>query len=175
MNGADKVQLHQNPVFREEMIRGYLLKKLNADTAEAFESHYLSCDDCFEELRVAEVLMAGLKQHKVELRRIHDVLVLQFVGPAQLTRQSFELQELQRVFQQKDTKVLIDLGRVIKIDSAGLGQLMSHYSHVVKNQGMLKLLNPTAEVQTLLRLTRIDSVLETYHDERQALQSFEHA
>ena len=175
MNGADKVQLHQNPVFREEMIRDYLLKKLDTDTAEAFESHYLSCDDCFEELRVAQILMTGLGQSKVELRRVQDVLVLQFAGPAQLTRQSFELEELQRVFQQKDTKVLIDLGRVIKIYSAGLGQLMSHYSHVVKKQGMLKLLNPSPEVQTLLRLTRIDSVLETYHDERQALQSFEHA
>jgi anti-sigma B factor antagonist len=90
-----------------------------------------------------------------------------------LTRQSFELEELQRAFQQKDTKVLIDLGRVTKIDSAGLGQLMSCYSHAVKNQGILKLLNPTAEVQSLLRLTKIDSVLETYYDERQALRSFE--
>jgi hypothetical protein len=27
-------------------------------------------------------------------------------------------------------------------------------------------------VQTLLRLTRIDSVLETYYDERQAFESF---
>jgi anti-sigma B factor antagonist len=174
VNGAAKVQLHQNPAFREEMIRGYLLKTLDADTTEAFESHYLSCDDCFEELRVAQVLMTGLRPCRVELRRVQDVLVLQFAGPAQLTRQSSELEQLQRVFQQKDTKVLIDLGRVIKIDSAGLGQLMSHYSHVVKKQGMLKLLNPSAEVQTLLSLTRIDSVLETYHDERQALQSFEY-
>jgi anti-sigma B factor antagonist len=173
VNGAAKVQLHQNLAFREEMIRSYLLKKLDADTAETFESHYLACDDCFEELRVAEVLMAGLRQCKVELRRVQDVLVLQFAGPAHLTRQSFELEELQRAFQQEDTKVLIDLGRVTKIDSAGLGQLMSHYSHVVKRQGMVKLLNPSAEVQTLLRLTRIDSVLETYHDERQALQSFD--
>ena len=100
------------------------------------------------------------------------MLVLQFAGPAELIRQSLELDELQRAFRQNDTKVLIDLGRVVKIDSAGLGQLIYHYSHVVKNQGKLKLLNPNAEVETLLRLTRIDSVLETYHDERQALASF---
>jgi anti-sigma B factor antagonist len=166
------MRFHQDPVFREEVIRDYLLNRLDADTAEAFESHYLSCDECFEALNTSHMLMAGLSQSKIELRRVADVLVLQFAGPAQLTRRSFELEELQRAFQQNDTKVLIDLGRVVKIDSAGLGQLMSHYSHVVKKQGMLKLLNPTAEVQTLLRLTRIDSVLETYHDERQALQSF---
>jgi anti-sigma B factor antagonist len=166
------MQFHQDLTFREELIRDYLRKRLDADTTEAFESHYLSCEECFEELRVSRMLMAGLSHSRIELRRVDDVLVLQFAGPAELIRQSFELDELQRAFRQKDTKVLIDLGRVVKIDSAGLGQLMSHYSHVVKNQGMLKLLNPNPEVQTLLRLTRIDSVLETYHDERQALESF---
>ncbi len=167
------MHFHQDLTFREELIRNYLLKRLDAVEAEAFESHYLSCDECFEELQMSRMLMAGLTQSIIELRRLDDVLVLQFAGPAQLIRQSFELEQLQQVFQQKDTKVLIDLSRVIKIDSAGLGQLMSHYSHVVKNQGMLKLLNPTAEVQTLLRLTRIDSVLETYYDERRALDSFD--
>jgi len=169
------MQLHQDPLVREEVIRDYLLKRLDAETAEAFESHYLSCDECFEELRVTRLLMAGLGQCQIEARRVEDVLVLQFAGPAQLTRESFELEELRRAFQQKDTKVLIDLGRVTKIDSAGLGQLISCYSHAVKNQGILKLLNPTAEVQTLLRLTKLDTVLETYHDERHALGSFESA
>ena len=166
------MEFHQDLTQREELIRNYLLKKVDADTAEAFESHYLACDDCFEELRVSRTLLAGLRQARIELRRVDDVLVLQFAGPAELIRQSLELDELQRAFRQNDTKVLIDLGRVVKIDSAGLGQLIYHYSHVVKNQGTLKLLNPNAEVETLLRLTRIDSVLETYHDERQALASF---
>lgn len=166
------MEFHQDLTQREELIRNYLLKKVDADTAEAFESHYLDCDDCFQELRVSRTLLTGLRQARIELRRVDDVLVLQFAGPAELIRQSLELDELQRAFRQNDTKVLIDLGRVVKIDSAGLGQLIYHYSHVVKNQGKLKLLNPNAEVETLLRLTRIDSVLETYHDERQALASF---
>ena len=172
MSRVDIAQLHQNPMSREELIREYLLNKLDADTADTFESHYLSCDKCFEELRVSQMLMAGLGQSKVELRRVEGVLLLQFAGPAKLTRQSVELQELQWVFQQKDTKVLIDLRRVTKIDSAGLGQLISCYSHAVKNRGTMKLLNPNAEVQLLLRLTKIDAVLETYYDERQALESF---
>jgi anti-sigma B factor antagonist len=167
-----KMQFHQDPLFREELIRDYLLRRLDAATAETFESHYLSCDKCFEELLTSEALVAGLGQRKVELRRVEDVLLLQFAGPAQLTRESFDLAEFQRAFQQKDTKVLIDLSRVTKIDSAGLGQLISCYSHAVKNRGMVKLLNPTAEVQTLLRLTKIDSVLEAYYDERQAFESF---
>jgi anti-anti-sigma factor len=166
------MQFHHDQLTREELIRDYLAKKLDEQTAEAFESHYLACDECFEDLRVTRTLMTGLAHSRLHLRRIDDVLVLQFAGPAQLTRQSFELEELERAFRQQDSKVLIDLGRVVKIDSAGLGQLMSHYSHVVKNQGKLKLLNPSLEVERLLHLTRIDSVLETYHDERKALESF---
>jgi len=166
------MRFHEDLTSREKLIRSYLRNKLDVATTEAFESHYLACDECFEELRVTRILMAGLSQSRIQLRRVDDVLVLQFAGPAELTRQSFELDEMERAFRQKDSKVLIDLGRVVKIDSAGLGQLMSHYSHVVKNQGKLKLLNPSREVERLLRLTRIDSVLETYHDEREALESF---
>jgi anti-sigma B factor antagonist len=172
MSRVNVFQFHEDPLSREELIRKYLTRKLDADRAEAFEGHYLGCDQCFEELRTSQALMAAFGRSKVEFRRVEDVLVVQFVGPSQLTRESFELEEFQRAFQQKDTKVLIDLSRVTKIDSAGLGQLMSYYSHAIKNQGIVKLLNPIAEVQTLLRLTRIDSVLETYCDERQALQSF---
>ena len=163
---------HEDTLFREEVIRDYLLRRLDAATTETFESHYLSCDQCFEELRASQALMAGLGQRKLELQRVEDVLLLKFAGPAQLTWQSFELAEFQRAFQQKDTKVLIDLSQVTRIDSAGLGQLISCYSHAVKNRGMLKLLNPTAEVQRVLHLTRIDSVLEAYYDERQAFESF---
>jgi len=166
------MEFHYDLISREELIRNYLTNRLDEETTEAFESHYLICDECFEDLRVTRLLMAGLSHSRIQLRRVDDVLVLEFAGPAQLTRQSFELDELERAFHQRDSKVLIDLGRVVKIDSAGLGQLMSHYSHVVKNQGTLKLLNPNREVERLLHLTKIDSVLEMYHDEQQALESF---
>jgi anti-sigma B factor antagonist len=168
----DKI-FHQNPLSREVLIRDYLLKRLDAHEAEAFESHYLDCDQCFEELRASQALMHGLGQSKLEIRRVDDLLVLQFAAEAQLTWQSFELTDLRRALQQKDTKVLIDLSRVTKIDSTGLGQLIACYSRAVKNQGTVKLLNPTPQVQTLLRLTRIDSVLETFFDERQAFESFD--
>lgn len=39
------------------------------------------------------------------------------------------------------------------------------------SHGALQILNPSEQVQRLLRLTRIDTVLETYYDERQAVES----
>src|SRR4051812_38116708 len=143
------MEFHHDLISRQELIRSYLANRVDEHTAEAFESHYLACDECFEDLRLTRLLVDGLSHSRIQLRRVDDVLVLQFAGPAQLTRQTFELEEMERAFWQKDSKVLIDLGSVLKIVSAGLGQLMSYYSHVVKNQGKLKLLNPSREVERL--------------------------
>ena len=167
------MEFHQDLLAREEIIRNYLLRRLDTNTTEAFESHYLSCDECFEELRASQLLVVGLGQSRLEVRRVGDVVVLGFTVPAQLIRQSEELQELlEGALQQKDTKVLIDLSRVSRIDSRGLGMLMACYAHAVRNQGILKLLKPSPEVQSLLRVTRMDSVLETHYNEDKALKSF---
>ena len=165
---------HDDLLEREKLIRNYLLRRLDAAASEDFERHYLACEECYEELCATQLLLSGLALTRVDARRKEDVLVLQFTSSAQLTRHSPELKALlQGLLEQKDTKVLIDLSRVSRIDSAGLGLLMSCYSHAVSHHGMLKLLRPTAPVEELLRLTRLDSVIETYHDETQAVQSFQ--
>ncbi len=167
------MRFHEDPVAREERIRDYLLRRLTPAAAEEFESHYLSCQECFEELEASQGLMSGLAQSRLDLRQMEGVVVLTFDSPAHLVRHSLELSQLRlKVLEQKDTKVLIDLSRVSRIDSAGLGALLTCYSHAVRHQGMLKLLNPSEPVQELLRLTRLDGVLEAYPDERAAIESF---
>jgi anti-sigma B factor antagonist len=167
------MQLHEDSLTREQWIRDYLLRRLDPASAEQFEQHYLGCDECFEELRATRLLMSGLTRSGIGRRRLQDVVVLEFSHPAQLVRQAQELRQLlQGVVEQSDTKVLIDLSRVSRIDSAGLGMLINCYSHAVRKHGMLKLLKPSEPVKNLLRLTRIDSVIETYFDEAQAVESF---
>jgi len=164
---------HDEALLREEIIAKYLRRQLDATSTEEFESHYLTCDECFEELRLSQVLLEGLAQPRIDRRYSGGVAVLQFTRSAQLTRRSAEFTVLsQSILEQKDTKVLIDLSRVSRIDSAGLGLLMSCYSHAVRNQGGLKLLNPNSAIRELLHVTRIDAVLETYTDEQEAVQSF---
>lgn len=164
---------HDEPLLREELIVKYLQRRLDAATTEAFESHYLACDVCFEELQVSQLVTECLSQGTIDRRYSGEVAVLQFAGPVQLTRRSADLTALsQSVLEQRDTNVLIDLSRVSRIDSAGLGLLMSCYSHAVRNRKAFKLLNPNSDVRELLRLTKIDAVLETYDNEQEALQSF---
>jgi anti-sigma B factor antagonist len=124
--------------------------------------------------RATELLMFGLGQPLLHKTVNEDVTVIRFAGSTQLIGASHELAELKKTVQGSgDTKVLIDLSRVSRIDSAGLGMLMNCYTHAVRNSGMLKLLHPNPQVQKVLAMTRIDTVVDTFHDEDAAITSFQ--
>ena len=161
------------PIEREEVIAKYLSRTLDEEAVEEFEGHYLGCDECFDELRISERLAVDLRASNLSWKQSGGISVLQFKANAELTHSARELDELRReVLEQKDTKVIIDLSRVTKIDSAGLGQLMSCYSHLVKNRGSLKVLNPVPEVRKLLDMTGISTLIPAFEDEQEALGSF---
>src|ERR1700676_4564697 len=99
---------HADPVLREQIIARYLQHRLNAELTERWESHYLECDDCFEEIRATQLLIRGLGEPIVERKRINDVTVLRFARGTQLLSESLELSELSRAIRlENDTNVLI--------------------------------------------------------------------
>ena len=167
------LDFHSDALFRDELITKYLYRRLNPDLAEEFENHYLQCNECFEETRGTELLIRGLAATVIDREQINDVTVIRFNQNSQLLAASVELTELAKVLRiENDTRVLIDLTKVSRIDSTGLGVLMNCYCHAIKNSGALKLLHPDASVKRVLNVTRIDSVLQTFEDEASAIQSF---
>lgn len=163
----------KEPIEREQLIARYLARTLSEDAVEEFEAHYLGCDECFDEMRVSARLAADLRASSLAWKRAGGVSVLEFRNNTELTHSAQELDELRReVLEQSDSKVLIDLSRVTRIDSAGLGQLMSCYSHLVRNQGTLKVVNPRPEIRNLLEMTGISTLIESYQDEQEAVRSF---
>ena len=168
------VDLHHDVVLRDRVVTNYLYHRLSPDVVEAFEAHYLECHECFEEIRATEFLIRGLGEPILQRKRVNDVMVLRFMESSQLLAASLELTELTKAIRlENDTKVLIDMSNVSRIDSTGLGVLMNCYCHAVKNAGALKLLHPDVAVKRVLSVTRIDSVLQTFEDEIAALQSFD--
>ena len=163
----------KEPIEREQLIARYLSRTLDEDAVEEFEAHYLGCDECFDELRVSERLASDLRASNLAWSQEGGVSVLRFRAAAQLTHSAQELDELRReVLEQTDSHVIIDLSRVTKIDSAGLGQLMSCYSHLVRNQGALKLVNPAPDVKKVLDMTGISRLVPAFKDEEEAIRSF---
>ena len=69
-------------------------------------------------------------------------------------------------------RILLNLGDVNYIDSAGLGALISSYTTTKREGGQLKLVNLTKRIQDLLAITKLITVFDTYDDEKEALGSF---
>lgn len=161
-------------IEREQIIARYLARSLDADAVEEFEGHYLGCDECFDELRVSERLAADLRLSNLSWKQTDGISILQFRVNAELTQSARELEQLRRVvLEQSDSKVIIDLSRVTKIDSAGLGQLMGCYSHLVRNAGNMKIVNARPEIRRILDMTGISMLLPNYSDEKDAVRSFD--
>ncbi len=164
----------KDAVMREQIIARYVARSLDADAVEEFEGHYLGCDECFDELRVTERIMAELCSSNLAWKQSGNVSILQFRHNAELTQSARELDQLRReVLEQSDSRVIVDLSRVTRIDSAGLGQLMGCYTHLVRNAGSLKIVNARPEVRRVLDMTGISSLLPHYNDEQDAMRSFE--
>ena|SRR5215216_5052659 len=69
-------------------------------------------------------------------------------------------------------RILLNLGEVNYIDSAGLGALISSYTTTKREGGQLKLVNLTKRIQDLLAITKLITVFDTYDNEKEALASF---
>ena len=80
--------------------------------------------------------------------------------------------KVQSLIQQGQTNILIDLGAVSYVDSAGLGQLVHAYATTKNKGGALKLVNVTKRLRDLLVVTKLLTVFDTYDSESAALASF---
>jgi anti-sigma B factor antagonist len=70
------------------------------------------------------------------------------------------------------TRLVLNMGQVTRIDSAGLGQLVSCLPTTTQAGGNLKLANLTRRGQKLLSITRLVTVFDTFESEAAAVQSF---
>lgn len=69
-------------------------------------------------------------------------------------------------------KIVLNLGNVLSIDSAGLGELVSGFTTARSRGGVLKLAAVPRRVEELLRMTSINRIFEIHHDEASAIRSF---
>lgn len=70
-------------------------------------------------------------------------------------------------------RIVINLEKVLYIDSAGLAELVHGYAVARAQGGALKLLRPRGRVDMLLRLTRLWNSFEIFESEQEALASFQ--
>ena len=79
------------------------------------------------------------------------------------------------LMQQGRKDVIVNLGDVSYMDSAGLGTLVATFTTVRRQGGELKLLNLTKRLHDLLVITKLSNVFESFDDETLAVSSFGNA
>lgn len=80
---------------------------------------------------------------------------------------------MKQVLDAGHTRIILDLGGVSYIDSAGLSTLVACFITTRKRSGELKLLNLTKSVRDVLQITRLSTVFETYNKLEAAQRSFD--
>ena len=105
---------------------------------------------------------------------VGDVTVAENTGDITLSKGGDVMikDKVNSLLQQGNRKLLLDLGNVSYVDSAGLGQLVQVYATTSHLGGALKLLRVTRRLKDLLVLTRLLTFFKSFDDEKDAVASF---
>lgn len=110
---------------------------------------------------------------KVNSRQVNGVTIVDLSGRITLGEGSVILRDSVRDLLSKGNKnIVLNLADVSYIDSSGIGELVSAYTHVRREGGELKLLNLTKKVHDLLQITKLYTVFDIKDDEAAAVGSF---
>src|SRR3989441_12697028 len=110
----------------------------------------------------------------ISARSTGDIVIVEVSGKITLGEGGDAVlkDKMRSLMQQGHKKVLLNLGDVSYVDSAGLGEIVQSYATVSKNGGTLKLLNTTKRIKDLLSITKLLTVFECHDSEAEAVTSF---
>lgn len=108
----------------------------------------------------------------IKPRRLDDVVILDLSGRITMGEGTLILRDhIQKLVAASDRKCLLNLSDVDYIDSSGLGELVTSFTTVRNQGGLLKLLNLTRRVQDLMQITKLLTVFEVFNSEAEALKT----
>lgn len=111
---------------------------------------------------------------KTTTRQVDGIAVVDVSGRIILGEETKLLREtIQRLIGAGQNDIILDLGEVSFIDSAGIGELVSAFTSVRNRGGELKLLKLTRRVRDVLQITKLYTVFDIRDDEAAAIKSFQ--
>jgi anti-sigma B factor antagonist len=112
----------------------------------------------------------------VEITRkeiIPGVIVLELKGQLQMGVECKRLElAMDDLLKEKQTRVILDLSQVIKVDSDGVGKIVNCLSRLKVAGGTLYLAGVSGMVAGILKLTKVDRLVKVYPTTQEAAQSF---
>ncbi|HXW17624.1 MAG TPA: STAS domain-containing protein [Candidatus Acidoferrales bacterium] len=106
----------------------------------------------------------------IQIRKAGNATILDLNGPLRLgePEQAFR-DQMQKLIDAGSPHVAVNLANVSELDSSGIGALVRAFSSVKRAGGKCTYYAPTQRVRMLLKMVRLDSVLDIVDDEAAAL------
>ncbi len=109
----------------------------------------------------------------IKTRKADGITILDLKGKIVLGEETSSLREqIKQLLGASETKMILNMGNVSYIDSAGVGTLVAAFTSAKAQGGQLKMANLTKKFRETLQVTRLLTVFETYDSEADALASF---
>ncbi len=109
----------------------------------------------------------------IQTREVNGVTIVELVGKIILGEESSALREkIKDLIAGGKTRIVLNLGRISFIDSAGVGTLVSAYTSARSQGGEVKLSSLTKKFRETLQVTRLLTVFEVFDDDPAAIASF---
>jgi len=110
---------------------------------------------------------------QIEERAVEAVTILELKGKLTLGDGDSLLKDKIHSLVNQDRKhIVLDLGELTYVDSAGLGEIVRSLTTVTRGGGTLKLLNLNKRIQDLMVMTKLITVFDTFENEAEAVRSF---
>jgi len=110
---------------------------------------------------------------RTNTRQVGGITVLDITGRITLGEGNVMLREtVGDLLGKGNKKILLNLGEVEYIDSAGIGELVRSFTTIRNQGGQMKLVSLNKKVQDLLEATNLHKVFDIQKDEASAVKSF---
>ena len=110
---------------------------------------------------------------KIKQKESNGVAILEVSGQMHGGPENMRLLEMTKeLTAQNHKKLLINLAKVKWVASNGLGILMTTKTHFEREGGTLKLCSLNDRVLTLFQVTKINTIMDVYPSEAEALAAF---
>jgi anti-sigma B factor antagonist len=101
-----------------------------------------------------------------------DILILSADGGLNSHNADQFVSELQTLVESGARKLIVDCTRLSYISSYGIGILIRLHKKLAEVGGEVKIASVESPIIKVLRLLRLDTVFEIYHNNREALEAF---
>ncbi|MGB9697383.1 MAG: STAS domain-containing protein [Ignavibacteria bacterium] len=113
-----------------------------------------------------------MKNITTEIRE-NGIIILTLKGSFVGGDETDELRDtIKNLIDTGNTKLIIDLGGVLYLNSTALGVLISAHANYTKRGGVIKLCQLNKNLENLFVITKLSLVFDAYHTVEEAFASF---